>query len=207
MRIAIASDHAAVELKAQLVRWLTAEGREVTDLGPDGDVQVDYPDYGYKLAEHIAGGQSERGIALCGSGVGISIAVNRHPGCRCALVNEPIAASITTPTLLRWALVSSGSTRPRLAWPRFWRPPSPAAITIAGSRSSAIRPSSSLFRGGADLGVGELALEAAQGLAVQSRDQGDLAIGTIIAAQHAAVAVDPGQGLTLVSAQLHLDRR
>lgn len=95
MRVAIASDHAAIELKAELVRWLTAEGHEVTDLGPDSDAQVDYPDYGYKLAEHVANGQSERGIALCGSGVGISIAVNRHPSCRCALVNEPIAARLS----------------------------------------------------------------------------------------------------------------
>ncbi|EJL37897.1 ribose 5-phosphate isomerase B [Caulobacter sp. AP07] len=94
MRIAIASDHSAIELKAELAVWLTGEGHEVADLGPESGARVDYPDYGYKLAEHIASGRSERGIALCGSGIGISIAVNRNPACRCALVNEPVSATL-----------------------------------------------------------------------------------------------------------------
>ena len=93
MRIAIASDHAAVALKAELVAWLRDEGHEVADLGPDGIESVDYPDYGYKLAEEIAAGRAECGIALCGSGIGISIAANRHPACRCALVAEPLSAT------------------------------------------------------------------------------------------------------------------
>lgn len=95
MRIAIASDHAAMALKADLAAWLAAEGHEVADLGPHDDAPADYADYGYRLAEEIAGGRSERGVALCGSGVGISIAVNRHPGCRCALVNEPVSAALS----------------------------------------------------------------------------------------------------------------
>jgi ribose 5-phosphate isomerase B len=94
MRIAIASDHAAVALKAELVAWLASEGHEVADLGPDGTDRVDYPDYGYKLAEAIASGAAERGVALCGSGIGISIAVNRNPACRCALVSEPVSAGL-----------------------------------------------------------------------------------------------------------------
>jgi ribose 5-phosphate isomerase B len=94
MRIAIASDHAAVELKAQLVLWLGETGHAVTDLGPDGVDSVDYPDYGYKLAEEIAAGRADFGIALCGSGIGISIAANRHPACRCALVSEPLSAAL-----------------------------------------------------------------------------------------------------------------
>ncbi len=94
MRIAIASDHAAVALKADLVAWLTEEGHAVTDLGPQGVDSVDYPDFGYKLAEAVAGGRAERGIALCGSGIGISIAANRHPACRCALVSEPLSATL-----------------------------------------------------------------------------------------------------------------
>ncbi|WP_448658545.1 ribose 5-phosphate isomerase B [Sphingomonas sp. CJ99] len=93
-RIAIASDHAAVELKAMLVAWLGAQGHAVEDLGPHAADSVDYPDYGYALAEHLAGGGSDFGIALCGSGIGISIAVNRHPGCRCALVSEPLSARL-----------------------------------------------------------------------------------------------------------------
>ena len=86
MKIAIASDHAAVELKAELAQWLRGEGHEVEDLGPANADRVDYPDYGYKLATVIALGAAERGIALCGSGIGISIAVNRNPACRCALL-------------------------------------------------------------------------------------------------------------------------
>jgi ribose 5-phosphate isomerase B len=93
-RIAIASDHAAVEMKAALVAHLRRAGFEVTDLGPAGIESVDYPDYGYKLAEEIAAGRAERGIALCGSGIGISIAANRHPACRCALVSEPLSARL-----------------------------------------------------------------------------------------------------------------
>jgi ribose 5-phosphate isomerase B len=93
-RIAIASDHAAVALKAELVAWLNESGHKVTDLGPEGIESVDYPDYGYKLAEEIAAGRADRGIALCGSGIGISIAANRHPACRCALVSEPLSARL-----------------------------------------------------------------------------------------------------------------
>ncbi|CAN7250807.1 ribose 5-phosphate isomerase B [Caulobacter sp. LjRoot300] len=95
MRIAIASDHSAIKLKAELAAWLTGERHEVADLGPESGERVDYPDYGYKLAEHIASGQSDRGIALCGTGIGISIAVNRHPACRCALVSEPVSAGLS----------------------------------------------------------------------------------------------------------------
>ena len=94
MRIAIASDHAAFGLKRELAAWLREEGHDVADLGPDSDVRVDYPDYGYLLADAIAQGEAERGIALCGSGIGISIAVNRHPAVRCALVSEPFSAQL-----------------------------------------------------------------------------------------------------------------
>ena len=93
-RIAIASDHAALELKAALVAHLREQGHEVDDLGPHGVESVDYPDYGYKLPEVVASGTAERGIALCGSGIGISIAANRHPGARAALVSEPLSARL-----------------------------------------------------------------------------------------------------------------
>lgn len=94
MRIAIASDHAALEMKAALVDWLGEAGHNVTDLGPMTADSVDYPDYGYKLASEVASGRVERGIALCGSGIGISIAVNRNPACRCALVSEGLSARL-----------------------------------------------------------------------------------------------------------------
>lgn len=94
MRIAIASDHAAVALKATLADWLRGQGHEVADLGPHDTSSVDYPDYGYKLADAVASGAAERGVALCGSGIGISIAVNRHPAVRCALVSETLSAAL-----------------------------------------------------------------------------------------------------------------
>jgi ribose 5-phosphate isomerase B len=94
MKIALASDHAAFELKTLLVEWLREGGHEVADLGTDGTASVDYPDFGATLAEHLAAGKSERGIALCGSGIGISIAVNRNPRVRCALVSEPLSAQL-----------------------------------------------------------------------------------------------------------------
>jgi len=94
MRIAIASDHAAVELKAALREYLIGLGHEVADLGPETADRVDYPDYGYKLASVVADGTVERGVALCGSGIGISIAVNRNPACRAALVSEPLSAAL-----------------------------------------------------------------------------------------------------------------
>ena len=94
MRIALASDHAAIELKATLRDWLIEQGHEVADLGPETTDSVDYPDFGYKLAGVVADGTAERGIALCGSGIGISISVNRNPNVRCALVSEPLSAAL-----------------------------------------------------------------------------------------------------------------
>jgi ribose 5-phosphate isomerase B len=70
-------------------------GHDVADLGPYNGDSVDYPDYGYKLASAMAAGEAERGIALCGSGIGISIAVNRNPAVRCALVGEPLSAKLS----------------------------------------------------------------------------------------------------------------
>ena len=93
MRIAIASDHAAVDLKAELREYLIENGHEVADLGPETADRVDYPDFGYKLASVVAG-TAEYGVALCGSGIGISMAVNRNPDCRCALVSEPLSAAL-----------------------------------------------------------------------------------------------------------------
>jgi len=95
MRVAIASDHAAIEMKTALVEWLTEAGHDVDDLGPMTSDSVDYPDYGYKLANAVASGDAERGVALCGSGIGISMAVNRNPACRCALVSEGLSAKLS----------------------------------------------------------------------------------------------------------------
>lgn len=94
MRIAIASDHAAFDMKMLLAAYLRDAGHDVIDLGPHDTASVDYPDFGYRLGHAIAEGAADRGVALCGSGIGISIAVNRNPGCRCALVSEPLSAAL-----------------------------------------------------------------------------------------------------------------
>ena len=94
MRIALASDHAGVDLKDALAAWLKDTGHEVADLGTHGRDSVDYPEFGERLANAIATGTAERGIAVCGSGIGISIAVNRNPACRCARVSEPLSAEL-----------------------------------------------------------------------------------------------------------------
>jgi ribose 5-phosphate isomerase B len=94
MRIALAADHAGYELKDSLAAWLREAGHEIIDLGTNGPESVDYPQYGASLAEALASGRAERGIAVCGSGIGISIAANRNPACRCARVDDPLSARL-----------------------------------------------------------------------------------------------------------------
>jgi ribose 5-phosphate isomerase B len=94
MRIALAADHAGFVLKDELAAWLREAGHEVADLGTNIPDSVHYPRFGQLLAEELAAGRADRGIAVCGSGIGISIAVNRHPACRCALVSEPLSAAL-----------------------------------------------------------------------------------------------------------------
>jgi len=94
MRIALAADHAGVDLKDTLVQWLKELGHEVDDLGTHGHDSVDYPKFGARLAQAIKAGEAERGIAVCGSGIGISIAVNREAACRCARVDDPLSAQL-----------------------------------------------------------------------------------------------------------------
>ncbi len=93
--IAIASDHAGYDLKSLLIEELKALGHEVLDLGThDSSASVDYPDFGHALAEAIASGKAERGVAVCGTGIGISIAVNRHAGVRAAVCHDETSARL-----------------------------------------------------------------------------------------------------------------
>ena len=87
-RFAIASDHAGVSLKATLRAELEAMGHQVVDLGPEGDGSVDYPDYAQALARAIESGDADRGVLICGSGIGMSIAVNRNRAVRGALCHD-----------------------------------------------------------------------------------------------------------------------
>lgn len=95
MRIALAADHAGYLLKDELASWLKDQGHEITDLGTNGPESVDYPEYGAKLASFVGLGKADRGIAVCGSGIGISIAVNRNLECRCARVDDPLSAELS----------------------------------------------------------------------------------------------------------------
>ena len=94
MRIALASDHAGFALKDELAAWLRDSGHVVIDLGTNSPDSVDYPEFGTRLGKAVASGEADRGIAVCGSGIGISIAVNRNPGCRCARVDDPLSARL-----------------------------------------------------------------------------------------------------------------
>jgi ribose 5-phosphate isomerase B len=94
MRIALAADHAGYLLKDELVAWLRETGHDVIDLGTNGPESVDYPQFGARLAEAVAKGEADRGVVVCGSGIGISIAVNRSPACRCARVDDPLSAAL-----------------------------------------------------------------------------------------------------------------
>jgi ribose 5-phosphate isomerase B len=93
--IALASDHAGFELKEILKEDLQAMGQNVLDLGTNSLDSVDYPDFGRALAEAIADGRAQLGIAVCGSGIGISIAANRNPAVRAALCHDALTARLS----------------------------------------------------------------------------------------------------------------
>jgi len=91
-KIAIASDHAGFNLKGTLKVDLESAGYNVLDLGTNGPESVDYPDFGYAMAEAIRDGRAERGVLVCGTGIGISIAANRYPEVRAANVHDALSA-------------------------------------------------------------------------------------------------------------------
>ncbi|SMF21322.1 ribose 5-phosphate isomerase B [Tistlia consotensis] len=92
--VAVASDHAGFALKTLLADELRALGYQVLDLGTDSGESVDYPDFGRALAETIAAGRAERGLVVCGTGIGISIAANRNPAVRAALCHDTTSARL-----------------------------------------------------------------------------------------------------------------
>jgi len=93
-RIPIASDHAGFEMKEKLVAVLRKRGFEVDDLGAQSDASSDYSDYAHPLAEQISAGKAKRGVLLCGSGIGMEIAANRHKGVRAATIWNPEIAEL-----------------------------------------------------------------------------------------------------------------
>jgi len=92
VRVAIAADHAGFELKERLARAVAAAGHAVTDLGTHSEDPVDYPEYAAAVARAVVSGKAERGIVVCGSGAGASIAANKIRGARCALAHDTYSA-------------------------------------------------------------------------------------------------------------------
>lgn len=95
MKIAIGADHAGFRLKDEMVKFIESLGHEVTDVGCNCADSVDYPDYSVPVCEMVTGGQADRGILICGTGIGMSIAANKYPGIRCALVHDTFSAKAT----------------------------------------------------------------------------------------------------------------
>lgn len=93
--VAIASDHAGVQLKEALKAVIREAGLVALDLGTKGDASVDYPDFADAVADAMASGKAARGVLICGSGIGISIAANRHRHIRAALVSDGFAAKLS----------------------------------------------------------------------------------------------------------------
>jgi ribose 5-phosphate isomerase B len=93
-RVAIASDHAGYPLKTVLIPVLERLGFEVLDLGTSGTESVDYPDFADALAASLRAGKAARGVLVCGSGIGIAIAANRHPELRAALCHDSLTARL-----------------------------------------------------------------------------------------------------------------
>ena len=94
MRIAIASDHAGYEQKAALVPFLQSLGHEVIDLGPDNAERVDYPDYAVAVGKAVAAGEADKGVLVCGTGIGMAIAANKVDGIRAANIVSPAFAAL-----------------------------------------------------------------------------------------------------------------
>lgn len=95
MKIAIGADHAGYRLKDEIVPVLKAMGHELIDVGCDCSDSVDYPDYASPVCDKVVGGEAERGILICGTGIGMSIAANKTRGIRCALVHDMFSAKAT----------------------------------------------------------------------------------------------------------------
>jgi ribose 5-phosphate isomerase B len=94
LSIALGSDHAGFPLKSALARALRAAGQSVRDFGTHTAERVDYPDYAHAVCRAVESGEARFGVLVCGSGIGMSIAANRHPGIRCAHASEPVTAAL-----------------------------------------------------------------------------------------------------------------
>ena len=95
MKVAIASDHGGMNIRKEIISLMEEMNIEYIDLGCECDISVDYPDYALPVAEKVANGEVNRGILICGTGIGMSIAANKVKGIRCALVHDTFSAKAT----------------------------------------------------------------------------------------------------------------
>ncbi len=95
MLVAVGSDHAGLDLKQEIIKLLAELKHDVSDYGTDTPLSVDYPDFGEKVAEAVSSGKAERGILICGTGIGMSIVANKFPNVRAALCNELFSAKMS----------------------------------------------------------------------------------------------------------------
>ncbi len=95
MKVAIGSDHGGIQIRAEIMKLMDELKIEYEDFGCSCDTSVDYPDYAFPVAEKVANGEFDRGILICGTGIGMSIAANKVKGIRCALVHDTFSAKAT----------------------------------------------------------------------------------------------------------------
>jgi len=95
MKIAIGNDHAAVEMKNEIMAYLESRGIEVVNVGTDSNERFDYPVAAYRAAKLVASGEADGGVLICGTGVGIGIAANKYKGIRCCICSDPYSARLS----------------------------------------------------------------------------------------------------------------
>lgn len=95
MKIAVGSDHAGFEMKEELIKHLESRGLEVINFGTDSTASCDYPDYAKKVAHSVADGESEKGLLVCGTGIGMSLCANKVKGIRAAVLSDEFSAQAT----------------------------------------------------------------------------------------------------------------
>ena len=94
MKVAVGSDHAGFDGRQAVLAYLRQRGIEIKDFGPADKESVDYPDYAHTVAEHVASGQAQFGVLVCGTGQGMAMASNRHPGVRAAVITDEFTAEM-----------------------------------------------------------------------------------------------------------------
>ena len=133
MKIALGSDHGGYALKCDIIQLLEKLGHEYKDFGCYSTESCDYPDFGEAAAQAVASGECERGIVICTTGIGISIAANKVQGIRCAHCADPLSGGDDPPPQQRQYAGHGRRASPARTWPSgWWRCSSPRTLRVAG---------------------------------------------------------------------------